>query len=420
MSPMFVNRSATRQVIGVFAWGLFLSFMLRTVNAAIAGDLATDLSLTSSQLGSLSSAFFLGFSLMQLPLGILLDRLGARPVQAALLVIAAAACWGFAVSDSYAVLWLSRALMGVGTAGALMAALKAFRFWYAADRQQFLATLMMMSGTSGALFATLPVRWIVNEFGWRSVFGAAGFLLLLTAILVALLLPRDEEGAARDVVARSPGKGYIKENIAVYRTIFTDGYFWRFGVLAILMHGGMGAMQALWLGPWLINVQGFTPDEAAARLLYFNLAMLAGYLMQMWLLRFTRLGQLSMPVLIAGVAILVISTQFGLMLWSSPHAWMLWLFLAVLTTCFTLILPHMSLSFAASMTGRAYVAYNILIFSGNWLVQTAFGAVLYTAETTLGMIGAGAHRLALIVWIGAQSVGILWLLISKAQPARSH
>src|SRR5690554_5315742 len=255
---MRLKRSAATQVIGIFAWGVFVSFMLRSVNAGIAGDLSSQLHLTSAQLGSLSSAYFLGFALMQLPLGVMLDRYGARRIQAVLLLIAAVACWVFSVADVYWHLWLSRALMGVGTAGALMGALKAFRFWYAANRQQSLAALMMISGTSGALFATLPVRWVVNDFGWRPVFAATGVILVLVAALVAMLVPRDEEQACRKASAGSTRHEYIRENIATYRKIFTDGYFWRFGLVSMFAHGGVGAMQSLWLGPWLVNVQGFS------------------------------------------------------------------------------------------------------------------------------------------------------------------
>lgn len=416
---MRFNRGTAFQIVSIFAWGLFLSFMLRTVNAGIASDLSSDLSLTSSQLGSLSSAYFLGFAMMQLPLGILLDRLGARRVHAVLLLIAALACWGFALSSSYGFLWWSRALMGVGTAGALMAAMKAFRFWYSAHRQQFLSTLMLMSGTSGALFATLPVRWVVNEFGWRSVFGVAGVVLVFVAVLVVILLPHDEEQASQEISSKTRSTGYIKENIATYRQIFTDGYFWRFGLVSILTHGGVGAMQSLWLGPWLTNVQGFTPDQVAERLLYFNLAMLLGYLAQMWLLRYTRLGKASMPRLIAVVAAVAICVQLGLMMWLSPYAWLLWLVLAVLTTWFTLVLPHISLSFSSAITGRTYVAFNILIFSGNWLVQSGFGAVIYAAQTNFGIADVSAYRLALLTWIAAQIIGLAWLLISKAQPDRT-
>lgn len=417
---MSLDRTTTLQTISIFAWGVFVSFMLRTVNAGIAGDLSSDLALDSSQLGALSSAYFLGFAIMQLPLGILLDRLGARRVQAVLLLIAAIACWNFSLADSYWHLWFSRALMGVGTAGALMAALKAFRFWYAASRQQSLAAVMMISGTSGALFATLPVRWFVNDFGWRPVFAATGFMLLVVAMAIAVFLPRDEEQACKKAAAGTARRGYIRQNIATYRQIFTDGYFWRFGLTSMFTHGGVGAMQSLWLGPWLVNVQGFTLNQAAERLLYFNFAMLLGYLAQIALLRYTRLGQIRMPRLIAGTAIIFLAVQLGLVVWQSPHAWLLWLVLAVLTTSFTLVLPHMSMSFAPGIAGRAYVAFNILIFTGNWLIQYGFGAVVDAVERILDIAGAASYRAALLAWIAVQTVGIVWMLVSKATPAHPH
>lgn len=413
VSFMSISRSATLQVVGIFAWGFFLSFLLRTVNAGIAGDLSTELVLNSSQLGSLSSAYFLGFVLMQLPLGILLDRFGARRVQAALLLIGAAACWSFALSHSYSGLWVSRALMGVGTAGALMSALKAFRFWYAPERQQVLAAIMLVAGTGGALFATVPVRLAVNELGWRSVFGWAGVSLFLAAALLAVLVPRDEERAC------NKGKVYAaasRGSLQTYRRIFTDGYFWRFGLVSMLTHGGIGAMQSLWLGPWLTTVYGLTPDQAAEKLLYFNLAMLLGYIGQIWVVRTTPLSRVPMPVLVVTAALVVVATQVGLVVWSSPGAWVLWLLLAVATTCFTMILPHISLSFPPGMTGRAYVAYNILIFAGNWLIQFGFGIAIQGAESYLSLATASAFRFAMLVWASLQCIGVLWLLISRAKP----
>src|SRR5690606_20160278 len=417
---MRLKRSAATQVIGIFAWGVFVSFMLRSVNAGIAGDLSSQLHLTSAQLGSLSSAYFLGFALMQLPLGVMLDRYGARRIQAVLLLIAAIACWIFSVADAYWHLWFSRALMGVGTAGALMSALKAFRYWYAAQRQQSLAALMMVSGTSGALFATLPVRWIVNEFGWRPVFGATGFVLLSVSLLVFMFVPRDEEEASRVAIGQKSRRDYLKENLDTYRHIFTDGYLWRFGLVAMFAHGGVGAMQALWLGPWLVTVQGLSLNGAAERLLYFNFAMLVGYFAQIALLRYTRLRLVSLPKIIAVVAALAIGIQVGLVWWQAPYAWTLWLLLAVLTTFFTMIMPHMSLSFAPTMAGRAYVAYNVLIFAGNWMVQYGFGAVVYMAETQFEMPGAAAFGVAQLVWAAVQLFGVVWLLMSRAQPARKH
>src|SRR5262245_38017463 len=57
-----------------FAAGYFLSFFFRHVNAVIAKDLAAELSLTSADLGFLTSMYLLAFAAFQLPLGVLLDR----------------------------------------------------------------------------------------------------------------------------------------------------------------------------------------------------------------------------------------------------------------------------------------------------------------------------------------------------------
>src|SRR3982750_2303913 len=61
-----------------FAAGYFLSYLFRTVNALIAPNLMTELGLTASDLGLLTSAYLFAFALAQLPVGILLDRFGAR------------------------------------------------------------------------------------------------------------------------------------------------------------------------------------------------------------------------------------------------------------------------------------------------------------------------------------------------------
>ncbi len=56
-----------------FAAGYFLSYLFRVVNAVIAPDLVRDIGLNPSDLGLLTSAYFLTFAAFQLPLGVLLD-----------------------------------------------------------------------------------------------------------------------------------------------------------------------------------------------------------------------------------------------------------------------------------------------------------------------------------------------------------
>ena len=70
-----------------FAAGYFLSYFFRNVNAVIAKDLVREFGLAPSDLGLLTSVYFLAFGLAQLPVGVLLDRYGPRRVVATLLCV---------------------------------------------------------------------------------------------------------------------------------------------------------------------------------------------------------------------------------------------------------------------------------------------------------------------------------------------
>ena len=72
-----------------FAFGYYLSYLFRTINALISPSLVADFGLRPAELGVLTSAYFLAFGLIQLPLGVLLDRFGPRRVQSAFLIGAA-------------------------------------------------------------------------------------------------------------------------------------------------------------------------------------------------------------------------------------------------------------------------------------------------------------------------------------------
>ena len=192
-SPHHLKGAAVFGVFLCFAFAYLMSFGMRAVTAVIAPELMRDFDLSNAQLGFLGSAYFLAFAAMQLPLGIWLDRFGSRRVHGSLLMFSAAGCWLFANAGSYTELWIGRALIGAGVAGGLMSALKAYRFWYPAERQQSLAAWTLMAGSLGALLVTVPARWAIELLSWRWVFWGGGSLFMVAAIVIFAGLPRDEE-----------------------------------------------------------------------------------------------------------------------------------------------------------------------------------------------------------------------------------
>ena len=79
-----------------FAFAYILSYAFRSVNAVIAPELMADLKISNAQLGLLSASYFIGFSAMQIPLGISLDKFGVRRVESILLLMALAGTLVFA------------------------------------------------------------------------------------------------------------------------------------------------------------------------------------------------------------------------------------------------------------------------------------------------------------------------------------
>ena len=111
-----------------FACGYFLSYLYRSTNAVLAPYLSNDLSINAEQLGLITSAYFLTFGLFQLPLGVLLDKFGARKVQSILFLVAATGAILFSLGNDVWSLVIARGLIGLGVSGALMGLLKLLLF----------------------------------------------------------------------------------------------------------------------------------------------------------------------------------------------------------------------------------------------------------------------------------------------------
>ena len=199
-----------------FAAGYYLSYLFRTINALIAGDLAAELGLSAADLGFLTSVYFLVFAAVQLPLGALLDRYGPRTIQSALLLLASVGALAFASAEGLVGLVLGRALMGLGVALALMAGLKAIVLYFPPDARAFANGWLVMLGALGAVTATAPAEVVVWAMGWRGLFAVLATLSSAIALFVLLAVPEPTAG-------RTPSKTAQASLWAIYK----DPRFWR-------------------------------------------------------------------------------------------------------------------------------------------------------------------------------------------------
>ena len=405
------GRLATRVVL-VFGAAYFLSYAFRAINAVIAPALLGDLNLSNADLGLLSSAYFVGFASLQLPLGVWLDKYGPRRTESSLLLFAALGAAIFASSSTLAGLWTGRALIGVGVSACLMAPYKAYRSWYPPERQSQLASWMLVFGTAGALATTVPVAELMPLIGWRGVFWLmSGLIVIATAVLFFRL--RDVE---RERMQSLASHADASETLS-YWAIFTHPYFRRMALLGGVHQGGFMAVQTLWAGPWMTKVLGLSVSQTSQVLFAFNLCLMLSYLLlSWWAPRHVSYGHHSgWPALkVVGIGItLSIGLQLVMLLLPYSWAWLLWLPFALLVTVSTLAQTHVSLSFPSAQAGRVNSAYNLSLFIGAFSVQWGLG-LLIDLFVDHGWQISPAIRLAWLAYVLVQAFALFHFISSKA------
>jgi len=424
MTMPYLEGKVGHRVVLIFAAAYVLSYAFRAINAVIAPALMEDLQLSNADLGLLTSAYFLGFASMQLPLGSWLDKYGARRTESALLLFAAVGAAIFAMSSTLTGLWIGRAMIGVGVSSCLMAPLKAYRVWYPAERQSQLGSWMLVFGTCGALTTTMPVAAILPIISWRGVFWImSGLILLATALLFFRLKPIETEINAKQLASqRDNATGDTALLATGYREIFASPYFRRMALLGAIHQGGFMAMQTLWAGPWMVRVLGLSLDQTSQVLFLFNFTLLLSYLvLSWWAPRYVSFNDKpGIPVLqavsigLAGAVIVQALMVFYVTSWS----WILWVPFAILVTVTTLAQMHVSLAFPPQQAGRANSAFNLTLFIGAFSIQWGIG-LLIDLFMMQGWSQSDAMRLSWGLYVLLQLAVLIVFVKSRAESISS-
>lgn len=370
-----------------FAYAYFFSHLFRTVNAVLAPNLVGDLGLDAAVLGLLTSVYFLSFAAMQLPLGVLLDRFGARRSESALLLFTAAGAVMFAVADSVPFLIVGRMFIGLGVAAGLAAAFKAYRVWLPSARLPLVNGCHMVFGSLGALAATTPVELALGIAHWRTIFLVMGALTFLAAAILFFVVP-EREGEARST-------GSLGDQIDGIRQILTSPIFWRVAPVVVSTQAAHIAVQTLWAGPWLKDVAGLERADVAHYLLLITAGMIVGFPVQGALAeRLQRVGIPVISVMLVGVVLFDI-VQIPIILGWTDNLAVVWTAYGFLGCIGILAYADLPQSFPPALSGRVITCVNVFVFVLAFTFQWGIGLIVNQWQPTAeGVYPLEAYRAA--------------------------
>ena len=390
-----------------------LSFFHRTAPAAIASELMQAYAIGGAVLGTLAATYFHVYTLLQIPVGVLVDTLGPRRVLAFGSAIAMAGSLVFALAPAWEIAAAGRVLVGIGVSVAFIATLKLTAVWFPRERFATLTGITMFAGNLGAVAAGAPLAWMVTQTSWRSVFVLLGIFSGVLAIAAWWRVRDCPEDLGLPPVnadeAAAPAVPWTRAVLAVCANPATwPAFFVNMGV-----GGSFFAFAGLWAVPFLQQAHGLSRVQAAQHASLLLLGVAIGSL---------AIGRISDRLGSRRGLMRVYAVLYALswLPWALHIQWPLW---ATLTWFFGmgLLVPAFTLTWtiakeanAPAFAGIATAVVNVGIFLGAGILQPLVGWMLDQAPQ--GSLPAAAWQGGIQVLAGAAAFGALMALLPM--PAR--
>ncbi|TRO60179.1 nitrate/nitrite transporter [Streptomyces sp. IB201691-2A2] len=250
------RRAVTVWSVGVSVY--FVAVIFRTSLGVAGLDAADRFHVNASALSTFSILQLLVYAGMQIPVGLMVDRLGTKKVLTLGVVLFTIGQLGFALSPSYGMALASRALLGCGDAMTFISVLRLGSRWFPARRGPMVAQLAGLVGMAGNLVSTLVIARLLHGVGWTAAFAGSSVAGVVVLVLMLLFLKDHPEGHEPEPFPHH-GAAYVRRQIvASWREPGTRLGLWvhfttQFPAMVFLL---------LWGLPFLVEAQGLSRAAA--------------------------------------------------------------------------------------------------------------------------------------------------------------
>lgn len=293
-----------------FSLNLFFMYIyaLRVSSGVMFGELRQEFCMTGEQFGIFAACYLYSYSLVQVPLGVLLDKIGIRKVALGSALIVFCSLGLLINSHNLYFAYLSRILLGLGSASVLMSGLK-----FAADqlpsklRGVFMG-LTLSTGTVGALAAGHIIPEYLKLYNWRDVLylGFYGGIPILTLMYIFLPHERQSERKPEDHMSWSQVGSVVWAATKNWHIIL-------YGILSIGVYTPLAVIADSWGTAFLTEKYGWLADKSARTIMNMYIGLSIGSILLPWISRlwgdYNQVIKFSLWGLLAGFSIVIYAPQ---------------------------------------------------------------------------------------------------------------
>jgi MFS family permease len=271
-------------------------YTLRVIPNIIMPILVEKYKIDAGGFGAFSGIYYIGYTLMMVPIGVLLDRLGTKRVLPVCIALASLGILPLAYSNQWYVVLIGRLFVGVGAAAAIVGAFKIIRMAFSDAQFSRKLGITVTIGLMGAVYGGKPLNMLMDVIGWNRVIDLTCLLGLILALGVFLSVPQE--------VIKKDEKSHRRSAWGDIKEVFTNKKIIFIGLLAGLMVGPLEGFADAWGTEFLKTVYSLEADVASELPSYIFLGMMAGCAILGWVAEKTKAyyGVTIVSALVMGIS----------------------------------------------------------------------------------------------------------------------
>jgi len=401
-------------VWGIMVLAYMVVFFHRLAAGVVREELVEAFTLSAASFGSLASMYFYAYMIMQIPVGILSDSLGARKTVSAGMLLAGTGSIIFGFAPSTAFIYLGRFLVGIGVSTVFVSILKIQSQWFREREFGTMSGLTALLGNLGGVMAQTPLAIMVALFTWRLTFAAIGVFSVLLAILCYLFIRNTPGEMGFPAINEAQklekaGSSSRPDLLGALREVMSKWQVWPAFIFFGFFSGAYLAFAGAWGVSYLTEVYAMDKGASSAIISFAIYGAMGGSFFSGWLS--DKMGLRKLPLLILGT---LFTLGWGVLVFSNggmpPEIILkpLFFFMGFTGSCFVLSWAITKEINAPRFTGIAISVVNTGGFLGTALITTFMGVII-DRSADLGPL-VQFHRAFLLCFIGCV-IGIVCALL---------
>ncbi|MBS0623409.1 MAG: MFS transporter [Verrucomicrobia bacterium] len=404
---MSVSSLNPKRSIAWFVWliaSVFYAYqyILRVMPNIMLSDIMERFEIGATAFGQFSGIYYIGYSLMHLPLGILLDRFGPRKVMTICILVSVAGLLPLIFSDYWVYPIIGRLLIGMGSSASILGVFKIIRMTFSEKRFPRMLSLSVTIGLLGAIYGGGPVDYMREALGYQTVVQLFALLGVLLAGITYWIVPDTTTSSQGSVLSD------IKEVLTQKRVIWCC-------IFAGLMVGPLEGFADVWGTAFLKQVYGYEGTLAASLPSMVFIGMCFGAPLLSFLAE--KMNNYLVTIVAAGAAMIVSFCFF--LTWQLSSSVLSLSFIVVGVCCAYQILAIYKAStyVRAEVAGLTTAVANMIIMIFGYALHTLLGSVI-------NALGGPTNSKALIYGIGVipatllmGTLGFVLLLMTEKKAA---